>query len=252
MAQQWKGKVPQLDVEKVREVLVAFYAEHNPERITNIDPILEKYCGYEVELLKSLKEKYNVDDHPLIDRLLENHIPIDHYIHEVNDAQVIHPVSSQGDANPAGVTMNLSADSSGKVQHVDSGGTSSSTFAGLSSIGLSNAAGRLLSGVSWGLNNESFAFVPAAATSDNNDLSSNTKLFRMQAEIDRLEQDKLSLESLVKKLQNQVKLPYRLYVSNGVICFIRSQQSMKVVWKPKICNSSRVCWKYQSSMVVGE
>lgn len=204
MAQQWKGKVPQLDVEKVREVLVAFYAEHNPERITNIDPILEKYCGYEVELLKSLKEKYNVDDHPLIDRLLENHIPRDQYIHEVSDAPTIRHLSSQGDTNPAWVTNNISADSSGEIQHVDNGGTSSSTFAGLSSIGLSNAAGRLLSGVSWGLNNESFAFVAATATSDNNDLSSSTKLFRMQAEIDKLEQDKVSLESLVQKLQIQV------------------------------------------------
>jgi hypothetical protein len=179
-------RTPQLDVNRVREALVAFYAEHNPERMTNIDPILDKYCGYEVELLRSLKDKYNVTNHHLIDNLLATYVPSSSSSSDTlsndNYDQIPQPI----DGNNGNETI----------------GTSSA-FAGLSSIGITNAAGRLLSGVSWGLNNESFAFAPSQ--SSDGDLSSNTKLFKMQAEIDRLELEKSGLESRVKNLVAQVQ-----------------------------------------------
>lgn len=210
------GKSPQLDVDKVREALVAFYAQHNPDRISSIDPILEKYCGYEVELLKSLKDKYNVTEHLLIDNLLASGVggddpTVDSIV--ISNNSSVNPSSHQQQPlatlmMPAD-SMNISdtgsyssPDVSSKQKGFDTTpSASSSTFAGLSSIGLTNAAGRLLSGVSWGLNNESFAFAPSTSESD---LSSSTKLFRMQAEIDRLEQEKVNLESTIKKLTAQV------------------------------------------------
>eukprot|EP00937_MAST-01D_sp_MAST-1D-sp2_P000885 g885.t1 len=41
-----------------RGQLVAFFQEHNPEKISNVDAIVKKYAGKEAQLLKHLAKKY--------------------------------------------------------------------------------------------------------------------------------------------------------------------------------------------------
>lgn len=45
----------------IRDVVQQFYFEYNPERVSTIDMILEKYVGNEIQLIKHLKEKYRID-----------------------------------------------------------------------------------------------------------------------------------------------------------------------------------------------
>eukprot|EP00635_Sarcinochrysidales_sp_CCMP3193_P011979 CAMPEP_0118889538 /NCGR_PEP_ID=MMETSP1166-20130328/419_1 /TAXON_ID=1104430 /ORGANISM="Chrysoreinhardia sp, Strain CCMP3193" /LENGTH=368 /DNA_ID=CAMNT_0006828129 /DNA_START=96 /DNA_END=1199 /DNA_ORIENTATION=- len=46
--------------EKVREWVVRFYEEHNPEKVANVDALLVKYAGREEELVVQLERKYGV------------------------------------------------------------------------------------------------------------------------------------------------------------------------------------------------
>jgi hypothetical protein len=43
-----------------RSKLLAFYEEHDPSKIQNVDNILVKYFGREIHLLDFLRKKYNV------------------------------------------------------------------------------------------------------------------------------------------------------------------------------------------------
>ena len=45
-----------------REILVDFYQQHNPSKITEVDKLLAKYAGNEENLLRNLSRKYNIDE----------------------------------------------------------------------------------------------------------------------------------------------------------------------------------------------
>mmetsp|Transcript_5606 Transcript_5606/g.17729 ORF Transcript_5606/g.17729 Transcript_5606/m.17729 type:complete len:99 (-) Transcript_5606:1053-1349(-) len=45
-----------------RRKLVAFYEEHAPEKVKDVDAILAKYRGHESEMWKRLEKKYAEDD----------------------------------------------------------------------------------------------------------------------------------------------------------------------------------------------
>ena len=47
-----------VNVERVRTKLVKIYEEHNPEKVREVDVLLEKYAGKEEQLLESVKKKY--------------------------------------------------------------------------------------------------------------------------------------------------------------------------------------------------
>ena len=44
-----------------REMLVSFYQQHKPEKIAEVDKLLNKYMGREDELFRNLAKKYNMD-----------------------------------------------------------------------------------------------------------------------------------------------------------------------------------------------
>ena len=44
--------------------LVAFYREHNPEKLDSVPYILEKYKGRDYDLFKNLSRKYNFSASP--------------------------------------------------------------------------------------------------------------------------------------------------------------------------------------------
>jgi hypothetical protein len=256
---------PSEKVDGVREVLREFYATHNPERVNNIDSIMDKYKGFEIELLTSLKEKYNIVDHKAIDDLVSliaatsPTSPPAANAPTTADPVLAEDTSTAATTDP---TLNKSSSSSSSISSNNNinnsvgGGTMddtpaatpfaptptaaaatlTSSFPALS-MGLTTAssalAGRLLSGVSgWGLTtgDSPFSAATAAATaaassyasaiaesgdatsSSSSSSLSSIKSFRMQAEIDRLMQEKTALESTVAKLNSQV----RLYTAYGV------------------------------------
>jgi hypothetical protein len=44
-----------------REMLVAFYQQHNPDRVSDVDRVLRKYQGKENSLFRAIAKKYKVD-----------------------------------------------------------------------------------------------------------------------------------------------------------------------------------------------
>jgi hypothetical protein len=57
----------------IRNVLHAFYLTYNPEKLSTIDLILEKYQDNEVQLVRHLKEKYLIDSFEPFDTFIEHH-----------------------------------------------------------------------------------------------------------------------------------------------------------------------------------
>ncbi|KAJ1452047.1 hypothetical protein M885DRAFT_528078 [Pelagophyceae sp. CCMP2097] len=63
-----------VDAAVMRDWVVAFYAEHNPEKLQSVDFILSKFAGKENELVRQLEEKYAkppanlLDDGPAVER----------------------------------------------------------------------------------------------------------------------------------------------------------------------------------------
>lgn len=55
---------PQLEHDRVKQVLIEFYKIYNTVRLSSLDHILTSYLGKEVELLEELKKRYNVDFEP--------------------------------------------------------------------------------------------------------------------------------------------------------------------------------------------
>jgi len=44
-----------------RELLLAFYQQHNPTKVSEVDKVLVKYAGQEEQMFRNLAKKYNVD-----------------------------------------------------------------------------------------------------------------------------------------------------------------------------------------------
>lgn len=51
---------PQMATHRHRGELVDFYEAHNPDKLDQVDAILDKYEGREEELMKTLRDKYGV------------------------------------------------------------------------------------------------------------------------------------------------------------------------------------------------
>jgi len=61
-------KRPRKEVAKtIRELIVEFYTEHNPAKLSDIDRLLEKYRGREEGMYHAICEKYDVEPKPLSD-----------------------------------------------------------------------------------------------------------------------------------------------------------------------------------------
>ena len=65
-----KAMPTSVDLPNIQSILEEFYRIHNPERINTIHLIIDKYKGNEIELLKSLKEKYNINNYKPFDAIL--------------------------------------------------------------------------------------------------------------------------------------------------------------------------------------
>jgi len=48
--------------EQAKKILIAFYADHNPQKEGEIDKLLYKYKGQETDLLNSVFQKYSIDE----------------------------------------------------------------------------------------------------------------------------------------------------------------------------------------------
>jgi hypothetical protein len=127
------SKVPttQIDSSKIKDVLVTFYTEFNAEKVSSIDSIMSKYIGNELELLRNLKDKYEVVSYEPFDKLLQEY-------------------SQKASTQPSPDTIDLSQSTKTKI---DGSVPSISTFPNLT-IGIkdistvsSSLAGRILSGV---------------------------------------------------------------------------------------------------------
>lgn len=44
-----------------REILIAFYQQRNPSKVSEVDKLLAKYAGNEEQLLRNLAKKYSLD-----------------------------------------------------------------------------------------------------------------------------------------------------------------------------------------------
>jgi len=45
----------------VREILLGFYQQYNPNKVAEVDKVLQKYAGQEEQLFRNLAKKYNID-----------------------------------------------------------------------------------------------------------------------------------------------------------------------------------------------
>jgi len=148
-------------------VLEAFYLIHNPDRISTIPTILEKYSANQLDLIQNLKERYNIDNYKPFDDIIAAAGPASQVSHDLaqvnvkgNDLIVDGIKSNSARHNLPNSSSNgmvgLSAALSLNMQ--DIAGVSSNIIAG---------TGRLFNGVSvWGL----------ASTSSNNHLSPTSSI----------------------------------------------------------------------------
>jgi hypothetical protein len=44
-----------------REILLSFYQQHNPQKVSEVDKLLEKYKGNEEQMFRNLAKKYSLD-----------------------------------------------------------------------------------------------------------------------------------------------------------------------------------------------
>lgn len=56
--------------DSIKDIVEDFYRKYNPEKISTIDSILEKYRDNEAQLLVHLKEKYSIDNYEPFDRFI--------------------------------------------------------------------------------------------------------------------------------------------------------------------------------------
>ena len=59
-------KLSYLSSQNLRGLLEAFYSKHNPEKLCNLDIILERYKGKEDQLIQQLKQKYGAEADPVL------------------------------------------------------------------------------------------------------------------------------------------------------------------------------------------
>jgi len=156
-----------LDAQTLTAVLEAFYLIHNPDRISTIPTILEKYSSNQLDLIQNLKERYNIDNYKPFDDIIAAAGPASQVSHDLaqvnvkgNDLIVDGIKSNSARHNLPNSSSNgmvgLSAALSLNMQ--DIAGVSSNIIAG---------TGRLFNGVSvWGL----------ASTSSNNHLSPTSSI----------------------------------------------------------------------------
>eukprot|EP01036_Dinobryon_divergens_P029237 gene29237-38305_t len=143
-----------LNSASLRIVLEEFYSLYNPERKSTISIIIDKYENNQLELFKSLKERYNIAEYKPFDDIIRIADPAQTMSSTVVDATP--PTTgtrqqTQLGNNSTGIG-GLSAAISLNMQDI----------AGVSSNLLAGTAGRLFTGVSWGL------------TTNNNLASTNT------------------------------------------------------------------------------
>lgn len=127
----------------LRVVLEEFYSLYNPERKSTISIIIEKYENNQLELFKSLKERYNISEYKPFDDLIRTLDPVHSISSTITDATPPPTTARQqqlGSNSNTGIG-GLSAAISLNMQDI----------AGVSSNLLAGTAGRLFTGVSWGL-----------------------------------------------------------------------------------------------------
>ena len=138
-----------LSTSDLGSILTEFYLLHNAEKISTIPMIIEKYESNQLELFRSLKERYNITVFKPFDDIIAKHdsaFPSGPIIQVTNQPE-------DGASSIAGTFVpRLQASSVNAGKSLSAALTlNMQDIAGVSSNLLSGTAGRLFTGVSWGL-----------------------------------------------------------------------------------------------------
>jgi hypothetical protein len=132
-----------LNSASLRIVLEEFYSLYNPERKSTISIIIDKYENNQLELFKSLKERYNISEYK----------PFDDIIRIADPAQTMSSIVIDATPSTTGTRQQtqLGNNSTGIGGLSAAISLNMQDIAGVSSNLLAGTAGRLFTGVSWGL-----------------------------------------------------------------------------------------------------
>lgn len=193
--------LPEVDL---KTALLDFYKIYNPERISTIDTILEKYKGNEVELVMSLKDKYDVKEYKAFDDWMKRT-----------------QIGSNGSGKSVGTPDERRSGTSTVTSPVPPQPTRLASFAQpapsssapiLSSLNAMQDMTKLWSG--WGMSSGTTGAVAADATassstapktfSSTDELLLTTRVQSLQAELQKSEAERDNLQVHYTKLTNQV------------------------------------------------
>lgn len=103
---------PLIDHILIKEVIHKFYSEFNPDKLSSIDIITEKYLGNEIELLRDLKSKYNIESFEPFDTLIGmdvSNLPLPPSNNENSNSSIAQPDSESSLLRMESATAKLTA-----------------------------------------------------------------------------------------------------------------------------------------------